>query len=314
MANEKLTALAALANPTSDDLFYVVDDAGGTPVSKKATLGSGLMSYGVCDGRLTLTTAVPVTTADVTGTATLYYTPYVGDQIGLYNASGTWSVLAFTEKSLSLAGYTASKPYDIFAYDNAGTLALESLIWTDGTTRATALAYQNGILVKSGVATRRYLGTIYVNSAGGLTEDTVTARFVWNYYNRIKRTLALFDASAHSYTDTAARSWNNDASIRVETIVGVLEDSVRFNLKVLFDTTADGVRYVSIGMDSTSTNIVELRCRSDLTHADNLQGWTSSYDLPLSTNWLGYHYWQIQERGSVGTGFANVILSGCILS
>ena len=213
MADAKLTALAALANPTSDDLIYVVDDAGGTPVSKKATLGSGLMSYGVCQGRLTLTTAVPVTTADVTGTATLYYTPYVGDQIGLYNASGTWSLLAFTEKNLSLGGYTASKPYDIFAYDNAGTLALESLIWTDGTTRATALTTQNGILVKTGATTRRYIGTIYINSTGGQTEDTDLQRYVWNFYNQEFRKLKDDYSATHTYTTDAWRAWNNSTTL-----------------------------------------------------------------------------------------------------
>ena len=258
MADAKLTALDALANPTSDDLIYVVDDAGGTPVSKKATLGSGLMSYGVCDGRLTLTTAVPVTTADVTGTATLYYTPYVGDKIGLYNASGTWSVLTFTEKNLSLAGYTASKPYDIFAYDNAGTLALESLIWTDGTTRATALTTQNGILVKTGATTRRYLGTIYVNAAGGQTEDTVIQRFVWNYYNRVNRRMYKSSFTSHTYATATWRSWNNDAAIRLEVVIGFQEEAMFISMETQSKTFAEGgetIAHTSIGYDATNAEL-----------------------------------------------------------
>ena len=36
----KLTALTNLAVPGTDDIFYVVDDPGGSPLSRKATLGS----------------------------------------------------------------------------------------------------------------------------------------------------------------------------------------------------------------------------------------------------------------------------------
>jgi len=298
MADAKLTALDALANPTSDDLLYVVDDAGGTPVSKKATLGSGLMSYGVCQGRLTLTTATPVTTADVTGTATLYYTPYVGDQIGLYNASGTWSVLAFTEKNLSLAGYTASKPYDIFAYDNAGTLALESLIWTDGTTRATALAYQNGILVKSGAATRRYLGTIYINSAGGQTEDTVTQRFVWNYYNRVQRRLYRTDVTSHNHTG-GWRYWNNDSAQKVEYFCGLVDDLLFlsiYNVTILSSNATSAV-YVALGVD-INNNRTAATPYTSTTLLTTIRSGGAAHLYPS----LGYHYIAIVEGTDVNQG------------
>lgn len=38
-ADKKITALTALTNPSSDDLLLVVDDPGGTPISKKITVG-----------------------------------------------------------------------------------------------------------------------------------------------------------------------------------------------------------------------------------------------------------------------------------
>jgi hypothetical protein len=40
MANAKTTALTPLAAASDDDVFYVVDDPGGTPVSKKITLAA----------------------------------------------------------------------------------------------------------------------------------------------------------------------------------------------------------------------------------------------------------------------------------
>jgi len=307
MADEKLTALAALANPTSDDLIYVVDDAGGTPASKKATLGSGLMSYGVCQGRLTLTSNTPVTTSDVTAATGVYYTPYVGNQIGLYSASGTWSVLTFTETSLSLNGYTASKPYDIFAYDNAGTLALESLIWTDGTTRATALAYQNGILVKSGDATRRYIGTIYINSTGGQTEDTVVKRFVWNYYCRVSRQLFKYDDTSHTYNVSTARRFNNDSSMQLDYVIGVAEDAYRMSIVGYFITSNAG--YASIMafvVDGVGTPIQQ----SIATLITAYGRWGMSVSMFSA---IGYHYNTLCEYGSASATHTFALMSGSMI-
>jgi hypothetical protein len=50
--------------------------------------------------------------------------------------------------------------YDVFLYDSGGTPTLEILAWTGNTTRATALTTQDGVLVKSGDASRRSLGTV----------------------------------------------------------------------------------------------------------------------------------------------------------
>ena len=53
-------------------------------------------------GRLTLTTAVPITTADVTAATVLYYTPYMGDSIPLFDGT-RWKLQTFTEKSIKLS-------------------------------------------------------------------------------------------------------------------------------------------------------------------------------------------------------------------
>ncbi len=50
-------------------------------------------------GRLTLTTSVPVTTADVTAALLVYYTPYVGEVLTLFNGS-VWVPVTYAELSL----------------------------------------------------------------------------------------------------------------------------------------------------------------------------------------------------------------------
>ena len=156
------------AQAQTADVTYTLPAADGSNGQLLTTNGAGTLSWSsstaavtdICGGRLTLTSGTPVTTADVTGAGTLYYTPYVNGQIALYDGSSTWTVYTFTERSLALT-VTSGKNYDVFAYNNSGTVTLElSAAWTNDTTRADALTTQNGVTVKSGATTRRWLGTI----------------------------------------------------------------------------------------------------------------------------------------------------------
>ena len=142
---------------------------------------------GLCEGRLTLLTGVPVTLADQAAKTTIYFTPFKGNRISLYDGTG-WVTHVFTQKSLTVPA-TTSTPFDIFAYSDSGTVTLEALNWTNDTTRATALTTQDGVLVKTGVTTRRYLGTGRTTAVEGQIEDSVALRFLWNYYNRVERRL-----------------------------------------------------------------------------------------------------------------------------
>jgi hypothetical protein len=148
MADAKVTDLTELSVPALEDVMYIVDDPSGTPASRKV-VGNRLMGMlpVVPGGRLTLTSGTSVTTSDVTGAGTLYYTPDVHNLIRLYDGT-RWKLHTFTERSLALT-LTASRAYDVFIYDNAGTLTLElSAAWnSDGTTRTDALTTQDGVKV-----------------------------------------------------------------------------------------------------------------------------------------------------------------------
>src|SRR5688572_3646151 len=180
----------------------------------------------ICNGRLTLTTGLPVTTADVTAAANVFFTPYKGNRVAVYSGS-VWELLTFTQLTISLAsGFSSGKPYDVFAYNNAGVLALETLVWTNDTTRATALALQDGVYVKSGDATRRYIGTFYTTSAT-TTEDSAAKRFVWNYCNRVPRFMQVIEATASwNYTTLTWRQARATATNQLDYVCGVAEDIV----------------------------------------------------------------------------------------
>ncbi len=191
------------------------------------------------NGRLTLESGNPTPTTDQGTKTTIYYTPYQGNRIALFDGS-EWGLHEFSEVSLALTGATASRLYDIFAYMNGATLTLERQIWTNSTTRATALALQDGVLVKSGAPTRRYLGTIYINSTGGQTDDTVIKRNVWNYYNRRLQPLTVLNTTAHDYNG-GERLWNNsETNNRLEFVIGYSEDAPMFSLASTVRAGADG--------------------------------------------------------------------------
>ena len=226
----------------------VINSTGATfsvPVSAP-NLPSGL-TVGTTDRfRLTLTSNTPVPTSDVTGATSIYLTPYNGDLISLFY-SEAWGSYTSTQVSASLSGLTSGNMYDVFAYWNGSAVALDIVAWTNSTTRATALTTQNGVLVLTGDATKRYVGSFYT-SGTGQTSDSVAARFLWNYYNRVSRNSTsgiIIGAS------TSSTSWTNASSgAQIAFVVGVDEDAVRCDCYTQVHGIA-GMR-LGIGLDRTS--------------------------------------------------------------
>ena len=208
----------------------------------------------MCEGRLTLTTGVPVTTSDVTAAETLYFTPFRGNRIALYDGTN-WVMRSFTELSIDVPD--ATNCYDVFAYDNSGTVALELLAWTNETTRATALVAQNGVLCKTGALTRRYLGTFYCTTAGnGQIEDSVANRYLWNYYNRVPRVMQVLGSGTWTYNTATFRQANASSTYQLNFCIGVVEEPVYATVDAAAEcAVASGNPAVGIGLDSTSSPV-----------------------------------------------------------
>ena len=256
---------------------------------------NGLGAPNRCDGRLTLTSATPVTTADVTGAGTIYFTPYKGNEVALFDGT-QWISYEFTERSLALT-LTAANVYDVFLYNNAGTLTLETLIWTNATTRATALVLQDGILCKTGALTRRYLGTIYA-SGTNTTEDSITKRYVWNYYNRVPRVMYAVESTASwAYNTTSWRASNNSTVERLNFVVGVSEDAITAEAITFSNCTSASNHFTSIGLDSTTSPYGPI---SRTGVAAGGYGSTTCVVNAISTA-VGFHYLQKMEKAETST-------------
>jgi len=268
--------------------------AGLTAKTLNTDIGSGTMAQlQVINGRLTLESGVGVSTTDQTAKTTIYFTPFHGNCISLYDGTD-WICLPFTERSLALGTLTADKNYDVFIYDNAGTITLElGAAWTSDTARSVALAMQDGVHVKSGAPTRRYLGTIRTTSTT-TTEDSLLKRFVWNNDNRIVASMYFTDATSHSY-DGVYRQWNNSAASQVAFVAGLAEDGLPTNVNAQCNASgASTFPICGIGFD---TGTVPFRKTYTFTVGENLAAAAGTVIPPQ----IGYHYITVVE-GTLSTG------------
>lgn len=207
-------------------------------------------NVGLAEGRLSLSSSDPAPTADQTAKTTVYYLPYVGNRIAVYNTTTTgWDVLSFGSASVSVPA-TTSTNFDIFAYNNSGTLTLQTVNWTNDTTRATAITRQDGIYCKSGDLGKRYLGTGRTTTSSGQCEDSRTNRFVWNYYNRLHKRFYKADATSHTYGSGTWRYWNN-SFMGCYFVVGLVDEAVTVGWSARVDGSV-GYPWCGLGLNGAT--------------------------------------------------------------
>ena len=265
--------------------------------------------------RLTLTSNTPVMTSEVLAATTLYLTPYLGNKIALYNGSA-WDVIESSEVNISLSTVAADTNYDVFAYNNSGTLTLELLAWSNsgaGTSaRATALAYQDGVLVRSGSTTRRYIGTIRGSASGqcqfsfgGTSLDGTEAKlFVDNYYNKV-RVKAFSGSSRTIWTYVASGQGSFRAAIgsntmRVSFVQGVIESCVVADYVVSAQTpVSNSTAMCALGLNTVNASAGTLFCGS-----------STNSTLPVGVNAkcnafpsVGFNYLSALDGGNQATTF-----------
>ncbi|HEV8448611.1 MAG TPA: hypothetical protein VGQ44_17395 [Gemmatimonadaceae bacterium] len=280
----------------------------------------------ICDGRLTLTSGTPVTTADVTGATSVFFTPMIGDQIGLFNGAA-WRLYQFSEITIALGTLTSAKNYDIFAYDSGGVVGcVIGPAWTSDTARGsgagtTELTRLNGVLVNNvaisgGPAANqgRYLGTFRTtatttteDSAGGVTTQVGGKRFLFNQYNRVQRALSVIDTTDNwSYTTNTVRQANGAAGNRVEYVVGeaaVMLDVEVLGIAFIANNSANAAK-MGVGIDSTTTlsGTVQGGYEALAFSGANADPGNGLY-VPLNGNFigypgLGYHTLNWNEKGA----------------
>jgi hypothetical protein len=308
----------------------------GTAVRWQAIAGgAGTSGRGIVpqpQGRLTLQSGVPVMTATQSSKATLYYTPYVGNQIPLYDGTNMVPT-AFSELSVATTDTTknpaaigASKVNDWFVWNDGGTLRLtHGPDWTNDTTRSasTALTMVNGILlnnaiITNGPATSRgtYVGTTRSNGSSQLdwifgASGTAPWFGVWNMYNRVDvRTVWCEGTASWAYGVTTIRALNASSIARVSLVRGLNEDAVSVLAQTYIDTNPSSTANFGLGLDSTTVNTVQMQATGP-----SVAGIGSVQYAGLPG--VGFHYIQQTEKfggSSSYTAYGISILSSITFS
>lgn len=152
------------------------------------------------NGRLTLTSGTAVLTSDVTAAATVYFTPYLGNRISLYDGSD-WTGFSFSELSIAVPS-TIYRLFDIFVYSNAGVLTLETVNWNQSTAAIAAASNATPIVITSNGHGLSNTDMVAIAGVGGNT----AANGVWAVANVAANTFEL-EGSAGSGAYTAGGTW-----------------------------------------------------------------------------------------------------------
>lgn len=284
-------------------------------LNNDGTLKSATIDNRICDGRLTLATGNPV--ADTTGGTTVYFTPYIGNRISIFDGTN-WKFYNFTERSIAITGQTNGIPCDIFIFDNSGTLTLELSAWSSATTRSTNIVLQDGVYVKTGATTRRYLGTILPTSGTTCNDDTLK-RGVWNYCNRVRRAVSKTDTTdTWTYTAASFHIANAVATNLFTYVVGLAEDAIRATVTGVCSNSAGAASVsVGVGVDSTTVNSAQIfggvtpGAGLSLHHSAHYVGlpsgvgvhniaWLEQSVVAGTTTWMGDNGGALIQTGIVG--------------
>lgn len=207
---------------------------------------SGLLS--TMDARLTTVLGDP--TGSASDVSTIYYTPFRGDKICLYDGTN-WNLHTLTEISVAVPS-TLFRVFNIYVYNNAGTLALETLDWSQttgaisGATNATpvVLTLSSGHGLSSG-------DLVGIAGMGGLT--SLNGK-IWQLAS-VGATSATVVGSAGNGTYTSGGTWYKVSGLTPATML--TQDGIPVKSS---DATR---RYVGVGMTtgvSGQTTVSISRC------------------------------------------------------
>jgi len=228
-------------------------------------------------GRLTLTSGTPVMTANPPVASLVYYTPYVGNQISLFDGTNmvatTFAELgcATTDTTKNPAALGVGKVNDWFVWNDAGTIRLcHGPDWTNDTTRSAGTAlvrvkglWLNNASITNACAAQRgtYVGTTITGYAGAANPNWILGGAggggfsaylgVWNAYNRVQVTARSSDTTDHAVSTAAI--WTNAATPNtfIWFVSGLAEDVFRAEYQTLM---FGHVAYACLGVayDATS--------------------------------------------------------------
>lgn len=195
--------------------------------------------------------------------STVYLLPHTGNRMSLTNNGiNFYPCTPSANPSIAVTGQTAGIPCDVFAvFGSLTAISLELVPWSTASARATGLFQLNGVWVKSGQNTKRYVGTILPDSATTYTVRTLgtagtkAVAGIWNQDNRVKSTY-LWQPTFDTWSPVAANTWEplgGGSGPHIEYVLGQTLDSISADAISAFSSTPAAAAAIGIGLDSTTT-------------------------------------------------------------
>ena len=283
--------------------------------------------YAAPQGRLTLTSNTPVMTADALAATSVYYTPYQGNIVPVYDGANMQSY-TFGQLTMALnsSNQTSGHIYDLFAFLNSSVVTIGAgPAWSSSTSRGTGAGTTelqqidglwvnaNTITLKNGSTTysnipvgqATYLGSVYM-TANGQTQFNIkpaaasggTNNIVgtWNAYNRVSLKTLCRDSSGYTYATNTWRKADNNANNRISFLDGLGQSSVAATfINSVGTATASAQVYIGINLNSTSAtpNLISFAASPTSTLADNYTMLVCEEAFPPA---LGFNYYQAMEN------------------
>jgi len=208
--------------------------------------------------------------------------------------NGIWSVglIPASGPVLANTGLTAATKYYVYAFDNSGTVALET------STTGWVADSDTGVPIKSGDATRTLLAMVYMDAGTpGAFVDSTAKRYLLNWWNR--RAKVAKGSFTTNYTSTSTTWTELNAEIRALFLTWADE---AVDVSVVGLASASGVNNAvgsSIAFDSTSTPSSGTHQMTQVTVNGAVPVGLSHHGDGLSE---GIHYATMLSAMSTGTG------------
>lgn len=287
------TIPASMAWDYVNNILYVCTTTGSTSTAVWTAVNAATAAAVVPppQGYLTPTSGTPIITTDSVAATTIYYTPYTGLLVPIYNGTSFVPISIVSELQYTLtSSMVASNIYDAYVFllngvptlgtgpswsaGSGGSITAGSCARGTGASGA-ALTRLQGIWVNAVSMTLRYgngttTTTVSANQAtyvGSLFMDGTNGQIscyrgygqsrkwgIWNAYNRVPILLKAGDStSSWTYTTNTFRPSNNNTANSLTLFSGLAEEEyeMEFTQKV-GNSSANLYVYTGIGFNSTT--------------------------------------------------------------
>lgn len=242
-------------------------------------------------GYITVTSGTPTIPSDVVAATTVYYTPYVGDDVPIYNGTSFTPLSIVSELSLTLSSsHVANNIYDFYAFlvngvvtfgtgpswsagtggsvtagscargTGAGGAALTMVQGINTNAVSMTMRYGNGTQTTTVAANQAtYLGSMFVDGTNGQVScyrswGQNRKWGIWNAYNRQRVYLKVGDNTA-TWTYGTQNTWrpsNNSTNNKLTTFCGLTEGQIDVRMYQLVTPGSNGDALIGIGINSTT--------------------------------------------------------------